>query len=253
MTGKFEDAIDESKMYFGEDFVVNDRITIHQPKVGEIVDFGEREYFTVVHELTCIPSDMKSFLFDSGIDYEKISDYKLFLMLSHGLKQEQTSILLGDVDLSSLTPIVSGEADKEDSNIRCVDTNGNTVIDYRAYRLISGYLRKLHHITPRVEHAASKTVKRLLIQLDRDRVKKMEAEGYKSSLRPLISAMMRYPGFKYKMSELKEVGFYEFMDCVYGAQIYVNSTALLQGAYSGMIDTKKLDKKELNPLRDFTP
>ena len=41
------------------------------------------------------------------------------------------------------------------------------------------------------------------------------------------------------------------MDSVQGAQIYVSTTALLQGMYSGMIDTSKIDKKEFNWMRSI--
>ena len=61
--------------------------------------------------------------------------------------------------------------------------------------------------------------------------------------------MMRYPGFKYKSKELKECSIYEFMDTVQGSQIYIQSNALLQGMYSGMIDTSKINKKEFDWMR----
>ena len=63
---------DELKMYFGDDFTVNNYITMHTPTVGEIVEFGERKYFAMIHTITAIPSDMKSQLFDMGIDYETL-------------------------------------------------------------------------------------------------------------------------------------------------------------------------------------
>ncbi len=59
---------DELKMYFGEDYRVNDYVTVHTPTVGEIAEFGEQKYYSVVSVLTAIPSDMKSLLFDRGID-----------------------------------------------------------------------------------------------------------------------------------------------------------------------------------------
>lgn len=244
MSPKIE--FDELQMYWGYDYTVNKYIKIHQPTVGEIVRFGERKYFNTVNALTCIPSDMKSALFDAGIDYEEISDFELFALLACSLTVEDTSILFGDFDFSQLTSSTS-----EDGSLCLKDMYGQTIIDQLAYLKISGYLRKLHNITPKIEKAATKTVKRILIQLDRDRINEAKKNGYKSNLRPLVSAMMRYPGFKYKKNELDQCGFCEFMDTVYGAQIYVNSSALLQGAYSGMIDTKKINKKEFNPLRDF--
>ena len=66
---------DELKMYFGEDYWVTNKIKIMQPTIGDIVEWGEREYYSMIHVLTCIPSDMKSQLEDIGINYMEISDF----------------------------------------------------------------------------------------------------------------------------------------------------------------------------------
>ncbi len=237
---------DEMKMYFGEDYKVNDYITIHSPSLGDIINFGEKRYFSVIHSLTCIPSDMKSQLFDMGIDYEEISDYELFIMLSRTLKKSDTYLLFDNLDLSKFE---LGRNDE--NNIILFNPETNQIIDELAYIKISGYLRKYHGITPKIEKAATKTTKKLLIQLDRDEIARAQRTGYKSQLKNLVSAMMRYPGFKYKSSELKQCSYFEFMDTVYGAQIYVSSTALLKGSYSGMIDTSKINKKEFNWMRSM--
>ena len=127
--------------------------------------------------------------------------------------------------------------------------NNNFVLDELAYLKIVKCLRTLHSIKPKVEKAANKTTKKILIDLDRQKIEKQKNEVYKSNLKPLISAMMRYPGFKYKSNELKECSIYEFLDTVQGSQIYTKSTALLQGMYSGMIDTSKINKKEFDWMR----
>lgn len=44
-------------LYFGDDYGVNDHIKIHQPTIGEVADYGEAPYFSMVHSLTAIPSD----------------------------------------------------------------------------------------------------------------------------------------------------------------------------------------------------
>ena len=44
-------------LYFGDDYIVNEQISAHQPTIGEIVDYGEGQYFSMVHSLTAIPSD----------------------------------------------------------------------------------------------------------------------------------------------------------------------------------------------------
>ena len=236
--------IDELQLYVGRDFKVNDYIRIHIPRVGEIVDYGEKEYYQMIYSLTAIPSDMKSMLADSGIDYEEISDFELFFMLTRSLDTEKTKILFYNVDLSKMQLFKD-----ENNKFVMYDVDNDIKLDELSYLRLVKCLRVLHSITPKVEKAANKTTKKILIQLDRERVQKQKDTNYESTLKPLISAMMRYPGFKYKTSELMDCTIYELMDTVIGAQIYVSSTALLQGSYSGMCDTSKINKKEFNWLR----
>lgn len=238
--------VDELKMYFGEPFKLNDKITIYQPTIGDIIEFGEKQYYSVISTLTCIPSDMKSQLEDLGINYMEISDFELFMLMARGLTKEMTKLILGEIDLSTFEPYIN----KANGEQVLYDEVNDIVIDRLIYMKMVEYIRKMNNMKkPKVEKAANETTRKILIQLDRDRIKKMKKEPYKSQLKELISGMMRYPGFKYKKNELKECGLYEFMDTVQGAQIYVSSTSLLQGSYSGMIDTSKIDKNNFNWLR----
>lgn len=237
---------DELKMYFAEDYRINDKIIIHQPTIGEIVEFGERKYFNAIYTLCSIPSDMKSYLQDVfNIDYMEIDDFEYFILISRNFTRDDTSLFLGDLDLSRFMPMV----DPANGEPVLYDPLNDITIDKLIYLRMVYYLRKVHGIKPKIERAANKTTKRILLQLDRDRIEKQKKTPYKSYLKEYISAMMRYPGFKYKKNELKECGYYEFMDTVQGSQIYVSSTALLKGAYSGMIDTSKINKKEFNWMR----
>ncbi|MBO7078997.1 MAG: hypothetical protein J6W64_04205 [Bacilli bacterium] len=238
--------IDESKLYFGYDIYINDYIKIHTPTIGEIIEYGESDYYSMISSLTAIPSDMKSRLFDLGIDYEEIPDFDFFFLLTRDLTKEQSNILLYDLDLSKYEMYVDPENEKH----IMYNPYDETKIDELAYAKIMKCIRTMHYIKPKVEKAANKTTKRILIDLDRQKHKKHQQEEYKSTLIPLVSAMMRYPGFKYKSNELKECTIYEFMDTVRGSQIYIQSTSLIQGSYSGMIDTSKINKKEFDWMRD---
>ena len=239
-------GIDEAKMYYGEDYVVTDKIRMHTPTPKEIFDFGEKKYFYAIHTLTCIPSDMKSELYDKGIDYEEISDYELFLYLAQGLTPEYTSLLFGDLDFSAMKMY----KDLENEALCLCDLEKEIKIDQLVYNKICTYLRTLHDIHPKVEHAYNQSTKDILIMLDREKIEKAKKEPYKSPLMPLISALMRYPGCHYTSDELRNISVYELMDTVKGAQIYVASAALIQGSYSGMIDTSKIPKKEFNWMRN---
>ena len=49
--------VDDLKLYIGDDYIINDKIKVLQPTIREIAEFGERDFFSVVHTITAIPSD----------------------------------------------------------------------------------------------------------------------------------------------------------------------------------------------------
>lgn len=105
---------DELKIYRGENFVVSKHIVIHQPKLSEICDYGEREYYQMIYQLTATPQSMKWQLWDAGTDYTTITAFELFYKLIYRMfDQEKTSIIFGDLDL---TKFQVGQK-KEDNSI----------------------------------------------------------------------------------------------------------------------------------------
>lgn len=242
--------VDKLKLYFGDDIAINDKITLSQPKIGEIVEFGEKHFYYVLSMLTCIPSDMKSELWDSPsqIDWQTISDFELFVMLTRGLSAEDTKLFLGDIDLSAMTPCI----DQGSNQLCLLDQETGTKIDTVIYLKIVTYIREMFNINPKVEKAKNKRTFRVLIDDDRFRKSLNKDKKYTSNLLPLVSGMLNSSGFKYKKDELRNVGIVEFMDSVQRISTIVSTTALLQGMYSGMVDTLKIPKEQLNWLRDFS-
>ena len=94
--------IDDLKLYIGDAYVINDNVTILQPTVRDIAEFGEKDFFSVVHTITAIPSDMKSNLDDMGLDWVEVEDFELFMMLAQTLTPDKTSILFGELNFSKL-------------------------------------------------------------------------------------------------------------------------------------------------------
>ena len=92
---------DELKIYRGEDYVVSNHIKIHQPTLNEICDYGERDYYSMVYNLTATPQSMKVQLWDMGIDYTTITPFELFYnILYKAYSQGKTSIIFGDLDFT---------------------------------------------------------------------------------------------------------------------------------------------------------
>lgn len=238
--------VDALSLYFGDPYKINDYVTVTIPKIGELVQYGEKSYYSMVQTITAIPSEMKSQLWDMGIDWTQITDFQLFMMLAPTLPKEKTQILFGDLDLQAMRPFEN----KQNGTVVLFNPQTNAVIDELAYGKISSYLCSAHNLTKKIEKAANEFTKKFMIEEDRQKKKYDSQQPYKSFLLPLISSVKCRMG--YTLDYVKNMGLYEFMDDLKRLQIIVNSDALLQGSYSGMVDTKKIPKKEFDWCREIT-
>lgn len=237
--------VDELQLYFGDDYVINDHIKITQPLVGGVVDYGEAQYFSMVHTLTAIPSDMKSRLWDMGLDWCEVDDFELFMMLAQTLTPDKTYILFGDIDFSKLRPFKNNQ----NGDIVLADKETGLVIDKMIYLRIMGYLRKLHNLKPKIEKAANKRTRQVLIDEDRQKILRAKEKPFKSYLLPLISSVKVKQG--YTKDYVRKMGLYEFFDDVARMQLINNADHLLSACYAGTIDMKKINKSELNWMKEI--
>ena len=237
--------VDDLKLYIGDDYVINDNIKVLQPTIKQIAEFGERDFFSMVHTITAIPSDMKSQLWDMGLDWMEVDDFELFMMLTQTLTLDRTSILFGDLDFSKLKPFKNNQ----NGDIVLADKETGVVVDKMIYLRIVDYLRKAFNITPKIEKAANKMTKKILIEEDRKRIEFNKDKPFKSFLLPLISSVKVKQG--YTKDYVLNMGYVEFMNDVARLQVIHNADHLLSGVYAGTIDVKKINKAELNWMKEL--
>ena len=198
--------VDDLKLYIGDDFVINDKIKVLQPTVRQIAEFGERDFFSVVHTVTAIPSDMKANLDDMGLDWMEVDDFELFMMLSQTLTPDRTSLLFGELDFSKFKPF----RNNQNGDIVLVDKESGAMIDKMIYLQIVSYLRKAFNITPKIERAANKMTRKILIEEDRKKNELNKDKPFKSFLLPLISSVKVKQG--YTKEYVLNMGYVEFMN-----------------------------------------
>lgn len=239
--------IDFLRIYFGDPYVVNEKITLKQPRLGDIIEYGEKNYWSFIYSITAIASDFKPELEDRGFDYEKISDLEMFYMMTQNMTPDQSGIIFGDVNLSALRRYTQTNNDE----MILYDPNSGVKIDRRLHLMIQGYLTFLHNIKKKPEFAGNAMTKRIMIDDDRKRKAKNADKPWKSTLVPLISSMVNSPGFKYDIEHVRQMPLFPFMDSVARISAINTSNLLLQGAYSGHVDVGKVDKKILDWSRDL--
>ena len=64
---------------------------------------------------------------------------------------------------------------------------------------ISGYIREMLNVHPKVEKAKGKIAKKWMIDEDRQNLLAKQAKDEDSDLLPLVSSLINHPGFKYNL------------------------------------------------------
>lgn len=242
------------RMYFGDDYVINNKIIIHQPSIQDFIDSeNESDIYSVITPFVSNTTAYRLQLWDMGIDWNKISNIELFALLLKTEKLEYSKIIFGDIDFSTFniyekqtdngkvmtlySPVLDIEIDEETMNKMC---------KYIQYMF--------NFFPPEEEFTSSKTLKQDLINKDRQKLiqRSKENKNSEQSLLSMISFYLNHPGCKYKKNELREVGYFEFMYNIQRLQIYESTRALINGSYCGMCDLSKVNKSEFNFMRDIS-
>ena len=242
---------DKLQMLLCKDYVSKNGITIRQPRLGEIINVGEEEFYRSLNVWITNPTAYRVSLWHMNIDWCKITDYELFCSLYKTVDQKIMSMVMPSVDISTF-----------DQRFRIIDEENyeqvlyseqlDMVIDKMTYLEISQYLRTMFNIFPKDELAKGKVTKEMIIWEDEMNAARKKDQNYQSTLFPLISSCVNHPGFKYRIEEIENVGIFYFMDAVSRLQVYENTRALLAGSMSGFCDTSKVPKDNFNFMRDYT-
>lgn len=275
-----EYEFDELKIYRGEDIQIAPKITITQPTIGQIADFGERRYFNAVHTLTAVGADLKWQLNDyMGIDYTQIEDYDLFVQFISQLVssrkrlykeltenpekyQDELSqiseddlqdmltnpleLVLKDIDLGDFVPCT----DKTNNQIVLYDVEHDITIDRVVYTRMVDAVRKIHGLKRNNEIPANERTRLDLIEDARDEAMIAAGKPYKSIIKPLVSALSVKCGMLGD-DRIWNMPVNMFFDSIKRANKIQDSQLLLQGAYSGFASLKEVDRERLNWAGDI--
>lgn len=181
---------------------------------------------------------------DIGVDFEQISDFQLFVALHGIFTPKQTSVLLGDLDLSAYVVNV----DPEDHSEVLVNPQSGSIIDMAIYTQIVDYIRQINGLTKNVVKPGNAHAKEYLIKRERQKLKWQKNKKFESVLQPLISAMCNCEQFKFSYADVWNMHLYAFYDSVKRVQRIRDSAAITAGIYAGTIDGKKINNDNLNWL-----
>lgn len=207
------------------------------------MDF-EESYYDMVSLLTSMPIDLMVELDDIGIDYTKIDEYELFILLFASIQKMDTSLIFGDLDLSKFE-LMERESNK---TIVWVDRENDIVIDKAIASQIALVLRTLHHFEKDIRKPANEDAKQYMLERARTKAKRNKRRTRKSQLEPLIIAMVNTEQFHYGFEETRDLTIYQFNESVRQVIHKVDYMNRMRGVYSGTISAKDLSQDDWNWL-----
>lgn len=230
-------------LLYGSSIPVTEQISITVPTVGEILDH-EDDYYAMVSMLTAMPIDFMVQLDDIGVDFTTINDYELFLILFNTIREMDTKLIFGDLDMKrfelakhieSGMPVIYDEAD-------------DIVIDRVVQTKIANTLREIHHLEKDVRKPGNQEAKEYLLERARKKLKRRKRRKEKSQLQQLIVAMVNTEQFKYDFRGVRDLTIYQFNESVRQIQHKIDYDNKMHGIYAGTVDPKKINQDELNWL-----
>ena len=236
---------DEMKyLIFGGDYKINDKITVRNPTLKEISEFGELNYVILVNYITMRPYDDMVCLWDHGIDYEDLTNYDMFLrnVKAPGMTVDKTSILFGDLNFENYEIAVNKQNDE------IILTDGTSVIDRSIYQQIVDFVRFINFIDAEIFNEikpSSLSTKKYLIERMRKKQAFNAKKEFKYHIANITSALVNRSNTNLTYQSARDLHISQLYDSFYRIMKDDNVHFVKQGIYGGTISSKDVDNSTL--------
>mgnify|MGYP000544068264 FL=1 len=246
-------VVDELKLYNGLPIQITNKIIMKVPTLGQICEFGDNNYFSFVQTFTATPMDenMIVFLTDIGIDFNNISNFELFMLLTRIMPKGSELLFDNNIDFFKFEPKTT------DDEIPYLENSDGVIINEGIYNLMLANMRAINNVPiPKITKVKDDPIqKQMAIEDARNQLESRKRKAmFKptgSALMPIVSSMVNSAGFKHNEKTVFDMNIYAFWDSVNRISAIKNADNLYRGLYSGCLDLKSNPslKKEMDWMR----
>lgn len=231
-------------LLFSKSVPVANKIRFNIRNLGEILEFGENEYFAAISTFLADPFDYMLPLYEAGIDYEQIDEFQLFLSLLGQLTPETMQFLFGDT-LTFENKVLAQDNQNNEEIVLVNPEDPEDVFNASTLMAVADVIRQVHFMEHQVRKAGNAAAKQYFLELAMKRAKRKKKEE-KPALTPLIVSLVNAPEFPYNYETCKEVSIYQFLSSVRKIPKRLSWNFVMHGVHVGMIDGKSLNWQELD-------
>lgn len=214
---------------------VSDAISVMVPTVGQIID-NEDDYYQVACMIVATPYDMMVQLDDAHIDFTKIDDFDLFILLFENLKAMNTSLIFGELDLSGMK-VARFEGTGE---LVLVDKERDITIDRVVHAKLCDSIRNMLHMEKNNKKPGNEEARKYLIDRERKRQKRAKSKQRDSQLENYIVALVNTEQFPYNYETVRNISIYQFYASLNQIAHKIKYDNTMIGYYAGTIKFEDL-------------
>lgn len=223
-----------SKLY-QTNIEVSDAISVMVPTVGQIID-NEDDYYQVACMIVATPYDMMVQLDDAHIDFTKIDDFELFILLFENLRAMNTSLIFGDLDLSGMK-VAKFEGTGE---LVLTDSERDITIDRVVHAKLCDSIRNMLHMEKNNKKPGNEEARKYLIDRERKRQKRAKNKRRDSQLENYIIALVNTEQFPYNYETVRNISIYQFYASLNQIAHKIKYDNTMIGYYAGTIKFEDL-------------
>lgn len=228
------------KLLYADRYQINDKIHVRIPTVGEVLE-NEDAYFEIVYSIVATPYDMMVQLDESGIDFTQITSFDLFCLLFGHLREMDTSLVFGDLDLTKFRTAVNNQ----NGNVVLRDEENDIVIDRAIHGQICACLRKLLNIPKTEKTPGNEEARIYMLEKARKKMKrKKRRKQQESQIEDLIIALVNTAEFPYDYMSVRDISIYQFYASLKQVTHKVKFDKTMIGVYAGTVPFDKLAMDE---------
>lgn len=228
------------KLLYADRYNINDRIYVRIPTVGEVLE-NEDTYYEIVYSIIATPYDLMVQLDDNGIDFTKITAFELFCLLFGHLREMDTSLVFGDLDLSKFKTVINNQ----NGNLVLHDEENNITIDRAIHGQICACLRKILNIPKTEKTPGNEEARVYMLEKARKKLRRKKRQKQPDSqIEDLVVALVNTAEFPYNYMSVRDISIYQFYASLKQVTHKVKFDKTMIGVYAGTVQFDKLDMDE---------
>ena len=228
-----------ANILYATEYAINDYISIKIPTVGEILD-NEDLYYDIVCSIIATPYEMMVQLDDNGIDFTKINAFEMFCIMFKHLKEIDTSLVFGDLNLKDFNYAVN----QENESMVLWNPKTDIVINRAVHDQICVFLRKMLYMPKDDKVPGNEEARKYMIERARIKQKRKKNKKKESQLEKMIISLVNTSEFPYNYETVRGLTIYQFYASLKQISRKIHFDNTMIGCYSGTVKFDELSPDE---------